>query len=103
MDILLIAVIINTILCVLGIVPSFMIQMGTVMGGASVGASELGSWIAIAGMIFPAMPIISIVGSWIAYLLGISWLAIVFVALPWVYLLGMVVSIALLFSGKKES
>ena len=54
-------------------------------------------------MIFPAMPIISIVGSWIAYLLGISWLAIVFVALPWVYLLGMVVSIALLFSGKKES
>ena len=76
--------IINTALCLLGIVPAFAVQMATVMGGAAVGAGSLGEKIAVLGYIFPAMPIISIIGSWIAHLLSIAWLSVAFVALPWV-------------------
>jgi hypothetical protein len=81
--------IINIVLCVLGIVPAFGLQMATVMGGAAVGAGPLGARIAVLGYIFPAMPVISIIGSWVAHLLGIAWLSAVFVALPWVYTLAL--------------
>lgn len=95
-------VIINTIVSILGILPSFAVQMATVMGGASPGAGDWGARIAMAGLIFPAMPIISIIGSWIAFLLGVSWLAIGFVALPWVYLLALGVGLVIFFGKPKE-
>ena len=89
--------IINTILCVLGIVPAFGIQLATVMGGAAVGAGPLGGYLAVAGLIFPAMPIISIIGSWVAYIIGVRWLAVAFVILPWAYLLVLGVGLGVFF------
>lgn len=93
--------IINTVLCLLGIVPAFGVQMATVMGGAAVGAGPLGARIAVLGYIFPAMPIISIIGSWIAQLLGIAWLAAAFVALPWVYTLALGTLLLVFFRAPK--
>ena len=103
MNTLLLIVIINTVLCVVGIIPAFGVQIATVMGGASIGAGAFGSLIAIAGYIFPAMPILSLIGSWIAYWVGPSWLVMVFVALPWAYLLGLGVCVGIFFwKGKSE-
>ena len=90
-------VIINTILCLLGIVPAFGIQLATVMGGAAVGAGPLGGFLAVAGFFFPAMPIISIIGSWIAYIIRVHWLAVAFVILPWAYLLVLGVGLGIFF------
>jgi hypothetical protein len=103
MDTLLLVVIINTVLCVLGILPAFGVQIATVMGGASIGTGALGGVIALAGYIFPAMPIISIVGSWIAYWVGPPWLVMAFMALPWAYLLALGVCVGIFFGkGKSE-
>lgn len=76
-------VIVNTVLCVMAIIPAFAIQLGTVMGGAAPGAGELGSFIAMAGLLLPALPFVSIIGSW----LTLRWrrVALGFVLLPWVY------------------
>jgi hypothetical protein len=93
--------IINTVLCLLGIVPAFAVQMATVMGGAAVGAGSLGARIAVLGYIFPAAPIISIIGSWVAHLLGITWLAAAFVALPWVYTLALGAMLLIFFRAPK--
>lgn len=104
MDALLIAIIVNTILCVLGIVPAFAVQMATVMGGAAVGAGQLGAVIAALGYVFPAAPIISIIGSWAAYLVSVPWLAMIFVAFPWAYLLALGACMAVFFlrAGKGQ-
>ncbi len=93
--------IINTVLCVLGIVPAFAVQMATVMGGAAVGAGSLGARIAVLGYIFPAMPIVSIIGSWIAHLLSIPWLSAAFLALPWVCTLALGVMLIVFFRAPK--
>lgn len=95
--------IINTVLCVLGIVPAFAVQMATVMGGAAVGAGPLGARLAVLGYIFPAAPFVSIIGSWIAHLLDITWLSAVFVALPWVYTLILGVMLLIFFRAPKTS
>ena len=62
----------------------------------------LGHYIAIAVYIFPAMPILSIIGSWVAWLIGFSWLVIVFVALPWVYLLVLGICLGIFFLQDKS-
>ena len=103
MDALLVFVVINTVLCALGMAPAFAVQMATVMGGAAVGAGELGALIAVLGYVFPAAPIISIIGSWAAYLAGVPWLAIAFMAVPWAYLLALGACMAIFFvRGGKE-
>jgi hypothetical protein len=93
--------IINTALCVLGIVPAFAAQMATVMGGAAVGAGPQGARIAVLGYIVPAMPILLIIGSWIAHLIDIVWLSVAFVALPWVYTLVLGVMLLAFFRAPK--
>jgi hypothetical protein len=75
--------IVNTILCMLAILPAFAVQMATVMGGASPGAGQLGAFIALMGLLLPGVLVVSIAGSWIAK----RWtrVSLAFVALPWVY------------------
>jgi len=96
MDLLLI-LIGNTVLCVLALMPAFGLQLATVMGGAAPGAGPLGVWIVGLGILLPALPILSVVGSWIAYLLGWGVVAIGFVALPWAYLLVLLLIIGVFF------
>ncbi len=75
--------IVNTILCVLAVLPAFAVQMATVMGGAAIGAGQLGACIALLGLVLPGVPVVSIAGSWIAK----RWprVSLAFVALPWIY------------------
>lgn len=74
---------VNSVLCLLAILPAFALQIGLVMGGAAPGAGGLGAFIAMAGFILPGVPVVSILGSW----LTVRWprVAITFVALPWLY------------------
>lgn len=90
-------VIVNTVLCLLGIVPCVGLQTAAVMGGASEGGN-LGSLIAIMGAAVPLVPVVSIIGSWVAYAFKVRWLTIGMVALPWVYLLVLLAAIGLLFA-----
>jgi hypothetical protein len=78
-----IILIINTILCLLAILPAFAMQMATVMGGASLGAGQLGAFIALMGLLLPGVLVVSIAGS----LIAMRWMrvSLAFVALPWVY------------------
>ncbi len=85
-------VIVNTVLCVVAIAPAFAIQVGVILGAAAAGATEQGRTIGLLGVILPAVPILSVVGSWAT--LGWRRVALAFVALPWAYallLLGVVV------------
>ena len=86
---MLILLIVNTVLCVIGFIPSFGVQLATVMGGAADGVSGLGTGIALAGFVFPALPVISIIGSWVGYKLDATGLVLACVSLPWVYLLAL--------------
>jgi hypothetical protein len=85
---------VNTVLCLLLVVPAFLIQMGAVMGGAAEGAGDRGILVAIAGFFLPAMPIASIAGSWAT----VRWrrIALAFVWLPWLYLAALGVGFAML-------
>ncbi len=73
--------IINTVLCLLDIVPAFAVQMGTVMSGAAVGAGPLGARLVMLGYIFPAAPIVSIIGSWV-YTLMLGVMLLIFFRAP---------------------
>lgn len=88
---------INTVLCLVGLPPAVGIQLATVMAGANAEDSGFNSFVAWAGYFFPAAPIVSVLGSWGAYFFNIKELALVFVALPWVYLLVLVLSLILFF------
>ena len=89
-------VVINTVLCLLAIIPAFLLQIGAVMVGAAVGACGVGAFIALAGLILPVVPIISIAGSW----LTLRWrrLSLAFVILPWAFLAILLGAMALLFT-----
>lgn len=76
--------------------PSFAVQLATVTTGAAPGAGLLGSAIALGGLLLPAVPLVSILGSWCT----LRWrrVALSFVALPWVYAVAMAVALTVLFS-----
>jgi hypothetical protein len=91
-----IILIINTVVCLLAILPAFAMQMATVMGGASPGAGELGAFIAMMGLVLPSVLVISIAGSWIA----MRWtrVSLAFVALPWIYSAAFAATLVVFFS-----
>ncbi len=91
-----IVVIVNTVLCALAILPSFAVQLATVMGGAAPGAGNLGAVIAIMGLLLPAVPVVSIAGSWVS----LRWrrVALAFVALPWLYAAALGIALIIIFN-----
>lgn len=92
------ALIVNTILCALGFVPSFGLQLALVMGGGNSGTG-LGSFIAFAGLIFPALPVVSVIGSWLAYKFHLDWLTLGFIALPWAALVVLLAASAIVIAA----
>lgn len=89
--------IVNTVLCVVLLVVSAGVMIASVMGGAAAHGHEvLGTMIVILGMGAPAMPLLSIAGSW-ATMKWTPW-SMTFVALPYVYGLVLAGMIALLFA-----
>lgn len=86
----------NTILCALMFVPAFAVQMATLVGSRSIGARSLEAFIASVGFLLPVVPLISVVGSWLAFGLNQLALAQAFVVLPWIYALVLASSIAML-------
>ena len=93
-------VVVNTILCVLALLPAVGGFFFAAMGGstASVGAPVLGSTVALMGVALPVMPVASIVGSWIGYVKRSTKTAMTFVVLPWAYALVLTALIMVLFS-----
>ncbi len=91
--------VLNTILCVAAFFGSFGLQMG--MGYAWEKARRRGrggfaNVLALGAFIFFGVPVVSVVGSWWSHLAGNDGQALVFVALPWVYLVMLIAGIAVL-------
>jgi hypothetical protein len=88
--------IVNTVLCVLAILPAVVVQVATIMGGASPGAGRLGAFIALSGLLLPVMPVVSIAGSWIAK----RWMRVSlgFVVLPWIYCAAFAATLVVFFN-----
>lgn len=87
--------VINTVLCVLAFVPAFGVQLASVMSGASPGSGALGTFVAVLGFLLPAMPVVSVVGSWSTR----RWrrVALAFVALPWLYAVLLAITLLVFF------
>lgn len=89
--------IVNTVLCLIGIPVGMALMVGAVMGGAAASGHEnLGAIIVTLGMGLPVAPALSILGSW----LTMKWtrVSMAFVALPWVYGAILFAFIGLLFA-----
>lgn len=87
-------VIVNTVMAIPATIGAMLVLVGGVMGGAAAGGS-LGAAIAMMSMALPALPAISVLGSW----LTLRWprVALSFVALPWVWFAVLLVVTAVLF------
>ena len=89
--------IVNTVLCVLLFAASFFILIASVMSGANVPEErlDLGTFVVVTAMVFPAVPVVSVIGSWLTR----RWRKVTlgFVALPWVYTLAHFGALFLMF------
>jgi len=82
----LVILIINTLLCIAGIIGSFGLMMGA--GYAQERRKgPLGEAVSCLSLLFPFVAAISAIGSWVAYFLGNDGVAIIFVVTPWILLL----------------
>ena len=91
--------VLNTILCVIAFFGSFGLQMGmghTWEKARSRGRGGLANIVAVGALIFFGMPVISVVGSWWSFLSANNWQALVFMAVPWVYLVVLIAGIVIL-------
>lgn len=91
---------INSILCIGLFVISILIYAANIMSAASVGASEqplLQNALVYLTILFPFIPIISIVSTWIAYYKKSRKYLFAFIVLPWGYGLMVVTNLLLLF------
>lgn len=86
MTTLLIVLIVHTALCVLAVLPAVGPRMAAVMGGTHGGPGRLGIFVAEAGFLFPAAPVLSVFGAWITLALGLEMGVWLFITLPWLYL-----------------
>lgn len=92
-------VILQTVVGLLAVLPAFGLQLTMTMGGASAGAGTVGYVIAYLGYLFPFVLIGSLIGMWLTYLLKWRAVAIVCLVMPWISLVILLSSLALLFSG----
>ena len=92
-------VVLHSIVAVLAILPSFGVQIATVMGGAAVGDQPIGQFVAILGYIFPFALIGSLLALWLCFALGWKTLAVIFMAAPWVYFAVLAAGVFILMRG----
>ena len=81
------AAIIDTVACVLAIVPSIGLAIGSAISGASPGAGSVGAFVAYTGLFLPGVLAISIVGVWGSYVARWERLTVAWIVLPWLYFL----------------
>lgn len=92
-------VILQTIVGLLAVLPAFGLQLIMGMGGATPGAGTLGQLIASLGYLFPFVLIGSLIGMWLTYLLKWRYVTILCLVMPWMSLVILLSSIALLLSS----
>jgi hypothetical protein len=90
-------VILQSVVIILGILPSFGVQMASVMGGAAAGDRASGQAVALIGFLFPFVLISSLLVLWVCYWFGWRALTLASLAAPWLYLAALGVSMAILF------
>ena len=78
------ALIINTVVCVAGVVLGLVFAMGSIISIANINV-PWASWLLIAALLVPVMFLVSGVGAWVANARGISQIVIGLIALPWLY------------------
>ena len=89
------ALIINSVVCVLGTILGVLFAGGSIVSIANMTVPWAGALI-VAAFLVPATFIVSGIGAWVANGYGTSQLAIGLIALPWVY--GVLFVIAMLLS-----
>ena len=92
-------VILQTIVGLLAVLPAFGLQLIVEMDGATPGAGTLGLLISSLGYLFPFVLIGSLIGMWLTYLLKWRYVTIVCLVMPWMSLIILLSSIALLLSS----
>jgi hypothetical protein len=91
------ALIINSIVCVLGTILGALFAGGSIVSIANMTVPWTGALI-VAAFLVPVTFIVSGIGAWVANGYGASQVAIALIALPWVY--GVLFVIAMLVSFK---
>ena len=91
------ALIINSIVCVVGTIVSVLFAGGSIISIANMTVPWVGALI-VAAILVPVMFVVSGIGAWLANWNGAPQVAIGLIALPWVY--GVVFVIAMLVSFK---
>lgn len=92
------AIIIQTVVGLLGVVPSYMIGMGSVMSAAAADKNpRLGASLLMIGLALPFVLVISLVAMWIAHLFAWDGTATAFLILPWAHLTLLIGGMLLLF------
>jgi len=91
--------VLNTILCVVAFFGTFGLQMGMGYAGEkarSRGRGGFATVLALGAFAFFGVPVVSVIGSWWSFLAGNDGQALVFVAVPWVYLMLLFLGIVIL-------
>ena len=78
------ALIINSIVCVLGAVIGLFFAGGSIISIANMNVSWSG-WLVTAALLVPVMFVVSGIGAWLAHARNIQQLTIGLIALPWLY------------------
>lgn len=91
--------IIHTVLALICVLPSFGLQIASVMSGANApNTGSVGVFVVIAGMVLPYLLIIATLGVWLCYALGWSRVMLICVAVPWIWLALLLGATLLMFS-----
>jgi hypothetical protein len=90
-------VIINTIVCVVGVVVGLLFAGGSIVSIANMTVPWRGALL-VAAVLVPVAFVVSGIGAWLAYNRGASQVVIGLVALPWIY--GVIFVILMLVSFK---
>jgi hypothetical protein len=91
------ALIINSVVCVLGVIGGLLFAGASIISIANMTVPWSGLLIVAAGLV-PVAFMVSGVGAWLAYGQGATQLAIGLIALPWIY--GLVFIVLMLISFK---
>ena len=92
------AIIIQTALGLLGLVPAYLLGMGTDMSAAAANKTpRLGAALLLMGLALPVSLGISLALMWIAHLLGWERAALFFVVFPWLHLVSLIGGMLFMF------
>jgi hypothetical protein len=92
------ALIIQTVVGVLGIVPAYLLGMATVMSAAAANKTpKLGATLLVVGLALPVTLVISLIAMWVAHAFAWESTATAFILVPWIHFVLLVGGMLILF------